>query len=419
LIVLSLIMDNLQQWRLENGLNVFFLPQPAATSVAIEFMVRAGSKNESGAEAGLAHFLEHMVFRGTKKWPRYQQLSRLIDGLGGISNAYTDKENTAFWLKLPPRHLAKGLEIMGQLMARPLFQANDIDQERGVIIEELRMYQDRPMDMVDDLFEEQIFGHNRLGRPIIGYEKTISGFAADNFQRFHRRWYRAGQASLAIVGALEKETVVRSWVKKYFMKILPGSRKSPQVRLRPGQAHFYWQEKDSQQTHLFLGFPTVKRNCQRKWAGKILATLLGGGFSSRLNREIRQKRGWAYYILAMQSEYQPGGYLAVKAGVRRDKINEALKIIEDQLLAVTGNLRRAEIDRAKNMLEGRVLIGMENPANLAALLNKGWLFEKKVIMPQTIVAAIQRIDKDMVREFAARYLRLEKMRGAIIGRQLQ
>ena len=406
----------LRQWQLANGLNVFFLPQPAATSVAIELMVRAGSKHEKKTEAGLAHFIEHMVFRGTKKWPRYQQLSRLIDGLGGISNAYTDKENTAFWLKLPPRHLAKGLEVISQLVAQPLFKAADIDQERGVIVEELRMYKDRPMDEVDDLFERQVFGNNGLGRPIIGYEKTIGGFRAADFHRFHSHWYRAGQASLAIVGAAVNEKRLRGWVERHFSGLPPGRQPDPQVRPKPAPAHFYWQEKDSQQSHLFMGMPTVNRRCRRKWAGKVLATVLGGGFSSRLNREIRQKRGWAYYVLAAQHEYSPGGYLAVKAGIRRDKVDQALAIIEKELLKAGDTLKKSEVERAKSMLEGRLLISMENPANLAALLNKGWLFGEKVELPEKIVAAVRKVDLPAVSKFARRYLRLEKLRRAVIGR---
>ncbi len=411
-----LVME-LQQFQLANGLNVFLLPQPAATSVAIEFMARTGSKNEAPQEAGLAHFLEHMVFRGTKKWPRATQLARVIDSLGGLNNAYTDKENTAFWLKLPPEYLVSGLEIISQMMTAPLFRRKDIDQERGVILEELRMYLDRPMDDVDDLFEQQVLGRNRLGRPIIGYQKTIAGFQAADFQRFYRQWYRSGNASLAIVGAIGDWRQAKDWVKKYFATLPSGRPTGPRVKPKPTSSPLRWQKKDVKQAHFVFGAPTVGRRAEEKWAGKVLAAVLGGGFSSRLTREIRQRRGWAYYLWASQHEYQPGGYFAVKAGVRQDKLVTSLEIIREELRRVGRNLRQSEVQRAKNMVRGRLLMSFENPAQVTSLLNKSWLFERRVLLPADVAAKVAAVEEAAVADFARQYLQPGQFWAAVISTQ--
>ncbi len=395
----------LVQQRLANGLNVFFWPRAEMQSVALELMMQTGSSQETAAEAGLAHFLEHLVFRGTKKWPQYWQISRRLDALGGVANAYTDKAETAYWLKVLPTNLRSGLEILAQLVIDPLFQAADIERERGVIIEELRMYHDRPISEIEDFFEQQIFGRGRLGRPVLGRLETIKKFTPDHFRAFHRRWYRAGRASLALVGKIKDLRRAQAWVEEFFSPLPAGRPPQPRLQPRPARQPLRQFPRPVKQAHLMVGVPLAGFATpvwQRRLAA-VLLTVLAGGFNSRLNRKIRQQRGWAYYLYGLRRYYRRAGYLAIKAGIRRDRWPAAVAIIRRELTNLAASLKQAEFQRACQAVLGRVLFDLENNVNLASLLNRSWLFEKKIVEPKLIeeqYLAIREMEKGKVVKFS-------------------
>jgi len=400
---------------LANGFQVFLVPQKEATSVAVELMVKAGSKNEAVGKEGLAHFLEHMAFKGTKKWPTAQKLARVLDSVGAVYNAYTDKEKTAYWLKVAPAYLPLALEVLAQMLNQALLKEEEIEIERGVIVEEMNMYEDRPMDKVEDLFEEQLLGQNALGRSIIGRRQAILRLRRKDFLSFKKKWYRAEKMSLAIVGAVGSCSSVVQMVKRFFAALPPQAPKEPEVRVTSQQKTLFWQSKKTQQTHFMLGLPTVTLLDRRKWPARVLAAVLGGGMSSRLWLAIRERRGLAYYVYGMHQEYLPAGFLAIKAGVRNEKAKEAMELVKEELQQVKKNLRAAEVERSKKMLIGRTLIRMEESTALATLLNSGWLFEKKILSPQQIVKKLEQVSLREVRDVAAEFLCLERLRGAVIG----
>jgi predicted Zn-dependent peptidase len=356
-----------------------------------------------------------MAFKRTKKWPTAQKLAKTLDSVGAVYNAYTDKERTVYWIKIAPQYLELALEIISQMLNKALLKQEEINVERGVIIEEINMYEDRPMDKVDDLFEEQLLGNNPLGRPLIGYKEAILKMDREDFVNFKSRWYKAKEMSLAVVGAVGNLAKSQDLVKKYFAETRPGEAKEVVVKVASRRKKILIQRQKTQQTHFVVGIPTVALPDREKWPARILAAVLGQGMSSRLWRQIREKRGWAYYVYAFHREYLPAGYLAVKAGVKNEAAKEAILLVQKELEQIASSLRPAEVARAKRMMAGQFLIGMEDPFNLASLLNKGWLFEGQIMTPEKITKTIESVDFSQTRQFARQFVDLDRLRGAIIG----
>jgi len=403
------------QFQLKNGLNVFLVPQKEATSVAVELMVKAGSKHEEAGKEGLAHFLEHMAFKGTKKWPTALKLAKALDNVGAVYNASTGKERTAYWIKTGSQHLNLAMEAISQMLNHALLKQEEIDVERGVIVEELNMYEDRPMDKVEDLFEEQLLGDNPLGRSIIGKKKIILNLKSRDFTAFKNRWYQTGRMSLAVVGAVNNLSKTRTEIKRFFGRIASGNAKEVKVAVCPKKEKIFRQQRNTQQTHFEIGLPSVTISDQRKWPAGVLTSALGLGMSSRLWRAIREKRGWAYYVYAFHQPYSSAGFLAVKAGVKNEVANEAMGVVKRELKRLTKDLKAAEINRVKKMLVGRFLISIENSSRVASLLNTGWLFENKVTTPKKVVKRIEAVKFSEVKQFAQDFINLDHLRGAVIG----
>lgn len=387
--------------------------------MAVELAVRVGSKNEKKGEEGLAHFLEHMAFKGTKKWPTAQKLAEVLDNIGAVYNASTSKEVTRYWIKVQPAHWQLALEVLAQLLNHPLLSQKEIETERGVIIEEMNMYEDRPMDKVDDLFEEQILGKNPLGKPVIGKKSTVRRLSREDFVRFRQKWYKAGRMSLAVVGAIGEGGRIENQTRKLFEETPAGKAVDFKINPKPSLRKIHHLRQDTQQTHFVLGIPTVGRKDKRKWAGKVLAAVLGRGFSSRLWRKIREERGWAYYVYALQTEYIPTGFLATKAGVRNEKLKEVLDLIRKELERIKKDLSKDEVERAKTMLKGRFLIAIEDPLEIASLLNERWLLEERVVAPEEIVKSVEGVRWIDVLDFAKEFVDLKNLRGAVIGPKMR
>ena len=403
------------QEQLKNGLNVFLVPRREATSVAVELKVKAGSLNEEEGKEGLAHFLEHMAFKGTEKWPSALKLAVALDNIGAVYNAYTDKEKTAYWIKTAPEYWDFSLEVLSQMLNHALLKEEEVNKERGVIIEELNMYEDLPMDKVEDLFEEQLLGKNPLGRAIIGKKETILALKRRDFLDFKKRWYCGERMSLAVVGKIENPREVFQEIKALFAQVRRGEEKNPPVTPRPQNKEIHWQVKKTQQTHFEIGFLTVPYADKRRPVASILGTIMGGGMSSRLWREIREKRGWAYYVYSFQRSYSEGGFIAVKAGVKKDRAQEAIDLVKKEFLAIKENLDKEEVARAKRLRRGRFLIKMEDPVNLASLLNDNWLFLGKTKGIDQVLEEIDAVSFSQIRRFAEEFVSPSFFRGAVIG----
>ena len=404
-----------EKFTLDNGLTVLLLPLPHATSTAVELAVRAGSIQESNKIAGLAHFLEHMAFKGTKKWPSARELSEAMDKVGALYNAYTGKENTAYWLKTAPEFTDVSLEVLSQMWLHALIKKEELEIERGVILEEYNMYLDQPRDHVDDLFEEHIFGDNNLGRSIIGKVKSIKSITLNDFMDFREKWYKPNNMVLVVVGKIKNKKELTKKVKKLFGKARGQAPQLPQVKPVAQGKRLEWKTQKTQQSHFILGVPTVAYGDEDKFPLKVLSVILGGSMSSRLWREIRERRGLAYYVTCYQQSYPNGGYLAVKSGVNNDQIKKAMDLSVKELLKVTKDLTSEEVEIAKQVIRGRLLISFEDSYKLADLLSSHWLFSGKAINPLKIIKKYERITKKDIDKMTRKYLSKESIVASVIG----
>ncbi|MFH1601491.1 MAG: pitrilysin family protein [Candidatus Shapirobacteria bacterium] len=404
-----------EQFSLKNGLNVFLVPQKEATSVAVQLLVAAGSKNEKKGNYGLAHFLEHMAFKGTKKWPTAKILAKILDSSGAVYNASTGKEGTDYWIRVTPKKLDLALEIISQMLIHALLPSPELEVERGVIIEEMNMYQDQPRDLVGDYFEEQLFGKNALGRAIIGKKKDILRVKAQDFLDFKKQWYLGSNMSLAVVGAIPDLKKVRQNIKKLYDVIEKGEVERLEIGAESKKEEIFWQKKKAEQTHFVLGFPGVTVTDERKWALEILMAILGQGMSSRLWEEVREKRGLAYYVYSFYGNMETTGCFGAAAGVKNQSSKLAIELVKDEFVKLTKNLTKEEVTRAKTMSNGQFLISVESPLKVAMLLNGHWLNVGKVMTPEDLIKRSNKVTFDEVRKVAKELIDLSDLRGAVIG----
>jgi predicted Zn-dependent peptidase len=406
---------NVVQFSLKNGINVFLVPQPEATSVAVELMVNAGSKHEKVSQEGLAHFFEHMAFKGTEKWPSTQKLARYLDGIGAIYNAYTDKEKTAYWVKTAPRFLDSSLEVISQLLNNSLVDPKEIEIEKGVIIEEMNMYEDQPSDWVEDIFEEQVLGKNRLGRSILGRKEVIKAVTKKDFLEFRCSWYYPQRMSIAVVGKIDDLAKTKEKIISFFDGRKGKEKPEPKVKTKLKKEKIFWHKKDTQQTHFLVGLPTFSIMDDRWPELHTVSAVLGRGMSSRLWEIIREKRGWAYYVYSFCREYSQAGFFTVAAGVKNQVAKNALGLVEEEIEKISKNLKQNEVEKAKKMTIGRLMISMEDPTRITSMLNGNWLLRKEIIRPEDIAKKMEQVAFEKVKRLAKEIFIPSKIRAAVIG----
>jgi len=406
---------NVTQFTLKNGLNVFFVPQPEATSVAVELMVNAGSKHEKISQEGLAHFFEHMAFKGTEKWSSTQKLARYLDGIGAIYNAYTDKEKTAYWVKTAPRFLESSLEVISQLLNHSLIDPKEIEIEKGVIIEEMNMYEDQPSDWVEDHFEEQVLGKNRLGRSILGRKEVIKAVTKKDFLEFRSTWYYPQRMSMVVAGRIDDLEKTKKMIIRLFDGRKGTEKPEPKVETKSKKEKIFWHKKDTQQTHFLIGLPTFSIMDDRWPELHAVSAVLGRGMSSRLWEIIREKRGWAYYVYSFCREYSQAGFFTVAAGVKNEAAKEAISLIEKEIEKIGKDLKPSEVEKAKKMTIGRLMISMEDPTRITSMLNGNWLLRKEIIRPEDIAREMEEVTFEKAKKLAEKLFISSKIRSAVIG----
>lgn len=368
---------------LDSGLNVLAAPLDTP-SVTAAFVVKAGSKNEDPAVAGVSHFLEHFVFKGTKKYPTSQTVMRALDSIGAEHNAATTKESTVYWVKTAAANLPKAMEMIGELVFRPLLPGKLLPQEKGTILQEMAMIEDHPMAKVGEKFETLMFGEGTaLGREIIGTKKTIVHMSRQQLTDYRRRQYRVDNSVLVVAGGVKPEEVVRMASRAFGVLPLGRSTGSPNLRHPAGGAgrsvisspRRLVEFRKTDQVHLIMGRPAFPRLDPRRYALGLLMTVLGGNSSSRLFQQIREARGLAYYIRAGSSRYQEDGYVAIAAGVAPDKAAEA----EAEILKIADRLTvtKQELAEARGFVLGHLALDWEESHFIAGHLADDFLFENE------------------------------------------
>ena len=400
---------------LDSGQRIITERIPSVRSVSLGFWIGAGSRDETPSKAGVTHFLEHLLFKGTNSYTA-QDIAEIFDGLGGELNAATSREHTVVYVRVADHHLEQALDVMSDMVYAPLFA--ELDSEREVVLEEIAMYEDTPHELVHDLMSEAIFGDHPLGRPVIGTADVISSVGRRALTSYHQTMYRAGNVVVAAAGNLRHDDLVAR-LDRAQRKQAKAPARGPRLRsplVRPPRPSMRFQRKKTEQYHVCLGAPGIARSDRRRFAASVLDTLLGGSASSRLFQEIREKRGMAYAVYTFAAQYTDTGLIGFYVGTRAENLADCLEIANEQITEVAeGRFRKGELDRAKENLKGRILLSMESTSNRMSRLGKSLISDTELLSVDRIAAEIDAVMPDAVAELAGVLLAPEKLSAAGIG----
>ena len=382
-------------------------------SVALGVWIATGSRDEPSARAGVSHFIEHLLFKGSSRYGA-QQIAELFDTMGGELNAATSRETTVLYTRVPDGHLTDALEAMTDMVFAPSF--DDVDSEREVVLEEIAMVDDNPQDLVHDLAAEAVFGGHPLGRPVIGSADVIAQVSPRALREWHRRAYAGPRIVLAAAGNISHERLVELFAggRPSPNGSPPGPRRSPIRRLpQPG---YRFLRRRTEQYHVVLAAPGIARDDDTRYAVALLDAILGGSASSRLFQEIREQRGMAYSVYTFGSQYAETGQVGIYVGTREDNLDECLAVIARELEDVAaGRLRAGELDRAKENLEGRLLLSLESTSNRMSRLGKALVTDMELVSVEETLRRVHAVTEDDVAEAARALFTPTRLSAAGIG----
>jgi predicted Zn-dependent peptidase len=400
---------------LDSGERVISERVPSVRSVAIGFWIGAGSRDERDDRAGVSHFIEHMLFKGSRSYDA-QQIAETFDAMGAELNAATSREHTVVYARVPDRHADEALEVMTDMVFAPAFA--DLDQEREVVLEEIAMYEDTPQELVHDLFSEAVFGKHALGRPVIGTADVISSVSRRSVAAYHRAMYTGGNIVVAAAGSIAHDRFV-SLLERFEHKSAAAGRTAPRVRRPLTQApppSLRFERKETEQYHLCLGAPGISRSDRRRFAASLLDSILGGSASSRLFQEIREKRGMAYSVYTFASQYTDTGLIGIYVGTREENLASCVEICAEQIAEIAaGSFRRGELERAKESMKGRITLSMESTANRMSRLGKSLITDTELLSFDRIIAEVDAVEPDEVAELAGVLLGSDRLSAACVG----
>lgn len=399
--------------KLANGLTLLTIPMPTESVTAL-LLVRVGSRDESKAINGLSHFVEHMVFKGTEKWPTAQAVNQVIDSVGGVFNAFTGQEYTGFWVKLAKKHLSLGLEFLEQIIFKCELPKEELERERGVILEEIKMRDDDPMVKVADSFVSQVYSATALGWDVIGTSENIKKIKQEEFFKHLNKWYMPQNMVLAIAGAVGE---VKETAEKIFGGKGDGFINQPKkLRFKQDKPQVQMINKQIEQAHFCLGVRTFGRANPDRYALVVLTTILGGNTSSRLWNEIRENRGLAYYVRTGTDSFMETGYLTTQAGCAIEKLGETIKLTVKEYEKISQEpVKDKELKLAKEYLKGRLALAFEDSQTVAGEYGESLLLEGRVRTLAEIYAKLEQVRADRVQELAGKILAASQLNLTIVG----
>ncbi len=407
-----------QKTVLKNGLRVITVPMPSFESATVLVMVGAGSRYETRENNGISHFLEHMAFKGTKRRPSAMAISSLIDGMGGEFNAFTGKEYTGYYIKSSKNNIKLSLDVLSDMLNNSLLDPLEINKERGVILEEINLYEDTPMRKIGDIYEHLLYGDTPMGWDIAGEKENIRKITREDFQAYMKSLYSADNMTVVVAGGInEKEALamveeqfgkMKSFLKKSYLAVVENQKK-PEVLIK---------EKKTEQIHIALGVRTDGVDSPDKYPLAVLASLLGGGMSSRLFHEVREKRGLGYYVRSSADHYKDAGSLVSVAGIDPKRVTDAVEvIIQEYGKATTGKLAvtKEELTKAKEFLKGHLVLELEDSRAVAVYYAQQELLEKETDNPDEVLKKLDSVTIDQVNAVGKKYFTDDKLNLALIG----
>jgi predicted Zn-dependent peptidase len=400
---------------LDSGERVISERVPSVRSVAVGFWIDVGSRDERDDRAGVSHFIEHLLFKGSRRFDA-QQIAETFDAMGAELNAATSREHTVVYARVPDHHLETALEVMTDMVFAPAFA--DVDQEREVVLEEIAMYEDTPQELVHDLFSGAVFGGHALGRPVIGTAEVISTVSRRALAAYHRTAYAPGNVVVAAAGNVAHDRLVallQRSERRSGAPARPGTRVRRPIGSRPDPG-VRFQRKDTEQYHLCLGATGISRSDRRRFAASLLDSILGGSASSRLFQEIREKRGMAYSVYSFGSQYTDTGLIGVYVGTREENLAACVDICVEQVAEIAaGRLRKGELERAKENLKGRIVLSLESTSNRMSRLGKSLVSDTELLTLERVMAEIDAVDREELAELAAALMPTERLAAAGVG----
>jgi predicted Zn-dependent peptidase len=400
---------------LDSGARVITEPLPSVRSAAIGLWIGTGSRDEDDARAGVTHFLEHLLFKGSATYSA-QEIAEIFDAFGGELNAATARDYTVVYARVLDDHVEEAIDVMTDMVFAPALA--DLDAEREVVLEEIAMIEDSPQELIHDLLTEAVFGDHPLGRPVLGSAHVIANVTRRSIAAYHRARYAAANVVVAAAGSVDHDALV-ALVERMGSKLPEPPTRKPAARapfVAAPRPSLRFQRKDTEQYHVCLGAPGISRSDKRRFAASILDAVLGGSASSRLFQEIREKRGLAYSVYTFSSQYADTGQIGVYVGTREENLASCLEIVAEQVGAVAGGqLREEEVERAKENLKGRIMLSMELTSNRMSRLGKSVITDSELLSLDRILAEIEAVDIPAVSGLAELLLNEEQLSAAAIG----
>ncbi len=400
----------------KNGLRLLLVPQKDSLAASVVILVAAGSEYEKKTINGVSHFLEHMTFKGTSRRPRVGQIAEELAGLGAQSNAFTGQEYTGYWAKAESRKLPQILDIVSDLYLNPLFNAAEIEKERGVIIEEINMYNDMPKAKVQEDLSALIYGDQPAGWSIAGEKDIIRKLAREDFLAYRNARYIPGGTLVVVAGKFNEASVVRKIEKEFGGLSRHSAPLKPRTKERQAAPAIFTRFKSSEQSHIAFGFRAFSLFDRRRYALQVLADVLGGGMSSRLFKRVRDELGAAYYIGADADLFLDHGVFGIAAGVDHGKTEVVTHTILEECRKLRDTLiPKDEFERSKEHMIGSVILGLETSDELASFYGGQEILTKKMDTPAAVIARVKAVTPAAVRAVAREVLRNDRMNFSVVG----
>ncbi len=407
-------MSTYERHVLDNGLRVLTANLPQAQSVTCMVMLAAGSRYETADTNGIAHFSEHMFFKGTERRPTARDIAGEIDAIGGEFNAFTGKEATGYYVKCAAEHRDIALDVLVDMLRNSRFAEDEIEREKGVIVEEMNMYFDTPRDYIGGVYESLLYGDQPLGWDIIGRKETVRGAARDTFMSYIGHWYQPSRMVLGLGGRIGDDVVERA--QELLGDLAAAETGAPAVVQPHANGRVKVFTKQSDQAHVILGVSSYPLEHPDRYALQLLATVLGGGMSSRLFTEVRERRGLAYYVFGVNHSYTDIGSLYAQAGVDINRIDEAVTTIGAELKKIAAEPVPAdELEKARNFAKGRFVLQLESPQGLIMYGLRKEVLERRAPDLDEILAGLNAVTVEDVQRVAQDVIRDEALRLALIG----
>ena len=409
-------MENFKKLKLKNNLRVLLVPQSFSLATTVIVLVAAGSAYENKKTNGLSHFLEHMCFKGTKKRPHPIDIALELDGLGAQYNAFTSREFTSYYAKAKNQSFEQILEIISDLYLNPIFEPKEIETERGVIIEEINMYEDTPAKKVQEVFNSLLYGDQPAGWSIAGRKQNIKRFQRDDFLAYRKKHYVSSATLLVISGGFEEKNILEK-ISSYFRFLPQGPKKEkPKTKEFQTKPQALIKFKDSDQTHLILGFRAFSIFDKRRFALEVLANILGGGMSSRLFQKIREEMGAAYYVNALTDLNSDCGSIFFAAGVDHQKVDLVIKSSLEEFKKIKDRgVDKKELKKAKEHLIGHLFLSLESSDEIGYFYGSQEILGLKILTPSQWASKIQAVEADEIRNLALNLFKNKNLNLALIG----